>query len=107
MEMLQKATLIYRLYKQSLMFISIILLCVFAYGIYISRNGEQFMLFLVIFARIFVFLPIMYFFYERKKREFLYYRNLGVTKWEILSYIYILDMVLSIFILTLSYVIFR
>ena len=105
--MLQKAALIYRLYRQSIMFISIIILCVFAYGIYIARNEEHFMLSIVIFARIFVFLPIMYFFYERKKREFPYYRNLGVTKWEILSYIYIVDTVLSIIILTLCYVIFR
>lgn len=105
--MVRKLAIIYRLYLHSLMFLGIVLSVAFVYVIYLARNVEHFSLFLIIFFRIVVFIPVLYFFSEFKKKEFMYYRNLGITKLQSLSYIYIIDSIIAIVILTISYVIFR
>lgn len=104
---LQNIALPYRVYKHAIMPVSIILTVAFAYAIYINRDVESLSLPIIILGRIFLTIPVLYFFYEYKKREFTYYRNLGLSRWRLLTNVALIDITIAVIILILSYAILR
>lgn len=105
--MIRKIVLAYRVYGHSLMPASIILTAAFAFIIYKYRHLEEFSLSIMIIGRILVFIPVLYLFYEFRKKEFMYYRNLGLSNRRLLISLALIDTVIAIAVLILSYVIFR
>ncbi len=102
---LRKILIVYKVYKQWLMFIGLVLSVIMASPIYLNEDFNSSYIYLIIFIRIIVFLPILYFLKGNRKNEFMYYRNMGLTKWELLSYIYALDTIITIIIICLTHAI--
>lgn len=105
--MLQKIALVFRLYRHSLLFLSILLTSVFIFIMYDNQGAESIELRQFIYARVIIFAPVLYLFYEFKKKEFIYYRNLGISRLRLLTYIEIIDIVVSTIILAVSYAIIK
>ena len=88
------------------MSVSLLLTAVFGLILYFNMGVGGFAEMLTI-ARINIFAPILYLFFKFKNKELLYYNNLGLSKWQLLIFIYIYDIIFSITILSLCYEAFR
>lgn len=105
--MFQKTILAFRVFRHSLLIVSILLTTVLVFTIYQNAATENLLLPIFIIGRMFIFVPILLAFTKFKKKEFIYYRNLGLSKYHLLIYLWIFDTILSIAILNLSYAIIR
>lgn len=104
-EILRELALSFRVYSKSLLFICFIITIAFVYIILNNKNIESFSLQVIIISRMIIFTLIFSFFYFAKKREFIYYRNLGLSKFQLLRNITLIDFVMSNTIMIIAYVI--
>lgn len=104
-EILRELALSFRIYSKSLLFICFIITIAFVYIILNNKNIESFSLQVIIISRMIIFTLIFSFFYFAKKREFIYYRNLGLSKFQLLRNITLIDFVMSNTIMIIAYVI--
>lgn len=105
--MIQRVALAFRVYRTSLLIVGVLLTSVFGYLVYQNAGAEKSDLHVFIIARTVVFLPVLYLFYEFRKNEFTYYRNLGLSKKRLLIYICLIDVLLSIILLSTIHVVFK
>lgn len=105
--MFHKIALASRVYIKSLLFVGLLLTTAFVFIIYSGAAAEGGSLPMLVLGRIFVFAPILYVFHEFKKKEFIYYRNLGLSRLRLLASLWLLDAALSIIILATSYAIIK
>ncbi len=89
------------------MFIGFAMSCAMVYMICINVEYESFRISAIIMGRLIIYIPILYRFQETRKNEFIYYKNLGINKWQLLSYIYALDSIIAFIILYTTYAIIR
>ena len=102
--MFKKVSLAFRVFRCYLLIVSVILTAIFVFVIY--RNIEiDWVLQTSIIWRTLIFAPVLYWFNLAKKSEFVYYRNLGLSKLGLIIYIFIFDILLTIAILNISYAI--
>ncbi len=102
---LRKLSIIYRVYKRFLMFIGLVFTVAMSYITYENYDAESFRITAVILGRALLFCPVLYLFQGFNENEFMYYRNLGITKWQLLSYIFALDLTIAIIIILTTYAI--
>lgn len=105
--MFRKIALVSRVYIESLLFVSVLLTSSFVFIVYVNTEPQNISLPGLILGRILVFTPVLYMFYEFKKKEFIYYRNLGLSQLRLLIYLELLDAALSMVIIIISYVIIK
>ena len=105
--MFQKTILAFRVFRHSLLIVSLLLTMSFVLIIYSNADSENISLPILIIGRVIIFAPILYLFCKIKSNIFIYYRNLGLPKFKLLIYIYIFDAVSSIIILNLCYAIIK
>lgn len=87
------------------MIVCFILTALFSYIIITNKELSVFSLPLTLLGRIMVAIPVLYLFYEFRKKEFMYYRNLGISKWQLLSCLLIIDVCIFFPIMIFVYVI--
>lgn len=91
---------VWRIYRQSLLAVGLLVsLAIFASFFLIPGDAAP-----AIFGRVLVGAAMLYLFCQSKKKEFPYYRNLGVSKRKILIGLAAIDISLSLVIILTSYV---
>lgn len=103
--MFRKIVLALRVYVASLLFVGVLLTGAFVFIVCVNAGAENLSLPGLVLGRMVVFVPVLYLFYEFKKREFIYYRNLGVPRLRLLIYLELIDTTMSIIILAACYAI--
>jgi len=97
--MMKKLYLILRFYRQSMMLIAVLLT---SWTIYVglkNNHYESFSTSAIIAARQLIFVLLIYFVYQYKKKEFTYYRNLGLSWIHILIVPMLIDCLISTIII--------
>lgn len=101
----KKSKIIFRVYKNSVIFISFLLTGAFTYVVINNKAYESFPMPIIMMARVIVLIPVLYLFYELRKKEFMYYRNLGISKWQLLSGIFVIDIIFAYIVMIAAYII--
>ncbi len=96
---MRKLGLVFRFYRQSMMFLSLLLTSIFTYIGIVNNHYDSFSAPAVVFARQFVFVVVVYFIYDYKSQELIYYRNLGLSKGAILIIPTLVDCLISIILI--------
>lgn len=102
---LKKVRIVLRAYTSSLMWVAILLNGTFVFTIFKSRHLDSFSPTAMVVGRGIIIIPVLYLFYELRKKELLYYRNLGISRMQFLSLMAIIDFIISTVALILAYAI--